>query len=94
MPGAVVGMAAKSPCPKCGSDQVIPDGEVKREHGISRGIEVRVKNDPERVLLTMTATAALHARICVDCGHVELYVSDLASMRGVHRERSKRDSSV
>jgi len=87
-------MTQRISCSRCGSDQVLPDGEVRRDTGIARGIEVRVKSDPAKALLTTTGNAALHARVCVECGHVELYVSDLAVLRGIHRERARRGSQA
>jgi hypothetical protein len=69
-----------STCPKCGSGNVVPDARVEEQ----RPVSVCVDAAPQAVLFRGTVSAPLLARVCGDCGHVELWVRNPQPLLEAH----------
>ncbi len=67
-------------CKQCGSDKVIPGVALLDAYGDGglwrKPQEVRVEANPAAWFFTGTETGSLMVRVCGDCGHAELYVTN------------------
>lgn len=64
-------------CAKCDSENVIPDGELlDRDESSEHALGAAIYKDPDAVVFAGKKRLAMSARICADCGHVELYIRD------------------
>ena len=79
-------------CLKCGSDAMIPGVRViDRAEGNSRlPAELGVEVKPEAVLFRGEVRVETVARVCGDCGFVEVYAADPAALWDAHVERVAR----
>lgn len=77
------------PCPRCGSDSIIPDVRVlDRGDGNARAPqEVGVVKRPEAMLFKDEIRTPVTARVCADCGAVELTATDPDTLWTAHLER-------
>lgn len=66
-------MKANGHCPKCGSQKIISDVQV-RESGSNTGTQVVVHENREALIFKGTHVRSLQAWICGSCGYTELYV--------------------
>jgi hypothetical protein len=86
--------AAAVVCRACSSNKVIPDAVVNDHDQVSwRPLSVTVKRaTPEAAEFLGiagtrdTMTVPLHARVCADCGAVDLYAADAAALWAAYRE--------
>jgi predicted nucleic-acid-binding Zn-ribbon protein len=68
-------------CPRCGSTAIISPARLARWREAADGpIRVAVLGDPDAYLLKQIAYSDLEARVCSQCGYVELYAKDVASL--------------
>lgn len=81
-------------CRKCGSTDVIPDAVVNDHNSTTApfplGVTAKRANPASGEILGLTATAAtmtvpLAARVCAECGAVDLYAPDAASLWAAYR---------
>ena len=71
-------------CHRCGSNKIVPDlplvdyyGEIGER---STNIEVNVHGAPQASVFKDTASGNLSVRICGECGHAELHVSNFREL--------------
>ena len=77
-------------CDRCQSTKVLPDGELlDRDETAEHPLNAAVYKDPDAIVFAGKKRLALGARICCDCGHVELYIKDheLDTLREVFAKR-------
>ena len=80
-------------CRSCSSNNVIPDAVLNDHDQVSwRPLSVtvnRAKPEPAEFLgipgTRDTMTVPLHARVCGDCGAVDLYAADAAALWSAYR---------
>ena len=88
-------MATSTACAKCGSEKVIPRARVidRGDYSTDSGnVRVGVERNPEALLFKGTERMDICARICGDCGHVELFVEDAAELYDAYEtSRAARD---
>ena len=79
-------------CLKCGSDSMIPGVRViDRGDGNSRQpLELGVEVKPDAVLFRGEVRVEAVARVCGDCGFVEVYAADPAALWDAHVDRVAR----
>ena len=80
-------------CLKCGSDAVVPGVRViDRGDGNSRRHphEVGLATNPDAVLFKGEVRVATTARVCGDCGFVEVYATDPGAIWDAHIDRVSR----
>ncbi|HYM22660.1 MAG TPA: hypothetical protein VEU08_05615 [Vicinamibacterales bacterium] len=69
-------------CMKCGSERVVPRARVidRGNASVTDSVRVGVARNPDAILFKDYEVANLNARVCGDCGHVELFVDEGLSM--------------
>lgn len=71
-------------CPRCGSDRIIPEVPLLDHYGDmgswSDQARVNVHGAPEAWIFKDTVAGKLSARICGECGHAELQVSNFREL--------------
>lgn len=62
-------------CTRCGSQSVIPRVRVveRGEDGTRRDVQLEIRRRPRALFFKRPARSTLMARLCADCGHVEVY---------------------
>jgi hypothetical protein len=61
------------PCPRCGSENIIPNASILGRVGYSDGrISIVVDGDPDAMIFKDRLYDQLTADVCGECGHVEL----------------------
>jgi len=82
-------MTSKSRCPKCGSDNQIPDVHV---HGgfHARSLKVEIVENPEAWLDKGVHEDVLTATVCGQCGFTELYVKNPAELVKAYRQKRSK----
>lgn len=76
-------------CPKCRSNKIIPSAEIMdsyREYGSSK-IRIKVERDPGALIFRGAELVDLRARVCGECGHVELFVNQPYTLWKAHQAR-------
>jgi len=75
-------------CTKCGSDRVIPDVQIFDQGQYSDGhLKARVDTKPAALMFKGTITSSLRGRVCGDCGFVELFVENPASLHAAWQKQ-------
>lgn len=71
-------MADKILCAKCASDKVIPRATLvdRADYNIETNLVAKVYADPDAFLFKGAQRSEVVARICGQCGYVELYVEN------------------
>jgi hypothetical protein len=69
-------------CSKCNSTKIIPNARIidRGDYNSVRDLSVQVYEDPEALLFKGVHEGQLTARICGDCGYVEMYVDNPAEL--------------
>lgn len=84
-------MAKETNCPKCGSNDVIPDVRILDAFGTGpeakQSLQVEVHENPGAWLFKGTQRNALRANICGQCGFAELYVKDAHELLDAYRKQ-------
>ena len=77
------------PCPRCGSDAVIPDVRLtdRDNNGAYRTAQLGLIRKPGALLFKREERVEMTARVCSDCGHVDFYVVDPGALWDAHLER-------
>ncbi len=79
-------------CLKCGSDAMIPDVRVidRGENNARKTAEIGVATKPNAVLFKGEVRSETYAMVCGDCGFIELYADDPATLWEAHVDRASR----
>jgi hypothetical protein len=72
-------MANKNTCPQCGSSSIISPARLRTSHEHDP-VRIVVDGDPGALLLKGTQSSDVAAHVCSECGHVDLYVADVAPL--------------
>lgn len=71
-------------CPRCGSNKIVPNVPLVDPYGevgqMSADAEVKVHGAPRAWVFKDTASGKLTVRICGECGHAELHVSNFREL--------------
>ena len=73
-------------CPNCQSAKIIPGVRIIDQMGHYIRLGVNVYEHPDALVFKGKHSEGLHARICGDCGHVELYVENPQELYSVFRD--------
>ena len=79
-------------CERCQSERVFPEGELlDRDETAEHALNAAVYKDPNAIVFAGKKRLAMGARICADCGHVELYIKDheLDGLRDMFDKRKR-----
>jgi hypothetical protein len=81
-------MGNETKCVKCDSIHIIPSARViDRDHdGTALNLRIGVARKPEALLFRGEETADVLARVCADCGHVELFIQGARSLYRAYLE--------
>lgn len=62
-------------CSRCGSQSVIPRSRVveRGEDGVRHDVQLEIQRRPNAMFFKRPERLNMLARVCGDCGHVELY---------------------
>ena len=65
------------PCPKCGSDKIMPNVRIVYQDRYGGSVEVSLEmyKDPEAVLFKGACRDPLRAQVCGECGLTELFAN-------------------
>ena len=76
-------------CLRCGSDSLIPDVRmIDRGDGNARAVQdVGVMKNPTAMLFKDEVRTPITARVCADCGTVDLTAADPDALWQAHLER-------
>lgn len=68
-------MGTDKQCVKCDSTHVIPSARVldRDRNGSALSLHIGVARKPDAFLFKGEEIAEVRARVCADCGHVELF---------------------
>ena len=72
-----------TPCPKCGSNEIIREAEVRDYDASSYrqlSIYVPLRNPQGGLFKKTTASSELRACVCGGCGYTELYATNFEEM--------------
>src|SRR5262245_55107086 len=85
--------ARSNVCPKCGSDDMIPNVRIVDQSVHSRGdLEVEVYENPDALLFKWAHRGTLTASICGRCGYAEMYVSNAQELLATYRQGLKKQT--
>lgn len=70
-------------CDKCGSDKVIPQAKVIEDNDLS----VVVDENPDAVFFKRKTSSGITAKVCGNCGFIELYASDPQSIYSASQDQ-------
>lgn len=82
-------MAPPATCLRCGSDSIIPDVRpVDRDNNdTSKAQQLALARTPDALVFKGTEFVKMTARVCADCGFVELTADDPEALWQAHLER-------
>ena len=63
-------------CPRCGSEKVMPNLQIRDNLGFGIKLEVEVEGNPNAMIFKKSRRSALKATVCGECGNVELSVNN------------------
>jgi ribosomal protein S27AE len=77
------------PCPRCGSDAVIPDVRLtdRDNNGAHRTATLGLARKPDALMFKQEERVEIKARVCSDCGHVDFYAADPQALWHAHLDR-------
>lgn len=84
-------MASDSPCAKCGSAHIVPDAPVISRSEFKGLVSLSVARKPDALLFRAEELADVRARVCGDCGHVEMFVRGARALYRAHKESMVND---
>jgi len=81
-------MGTNAKCAKCDSIHVVPSARVMdRDHdGTVLNLQIAVARKPDAFLFRREEIAEVRARVCADCGHVELFTRGARSLYRAYLE--------
>ncbi|MEM1055001.1 MAG: hypothetical protein AAGI52_05705 [Bacteroidota bacterium] len=74
-------------CVRCGSDALIPDVFVQAKGYGAVQLQVGLHTRPDAVMLKRTVVSDASARVCGECGAVELLADDPHALWEAHVDR-------
>lgn len=81
-------MGEQTRCVRCGGEDLIPTARLSST--IERPIQVVVDRNPLAMVLASRELEPLRATVCVDCGHVELFVEMTEGLKAAYQEQMGR----
>jgi hypothetical protein len=80
-------------CAKCGSDCVVPRATIWDQGGEGTGgpLQAYVYSNPGALIFKGATYATLFARICGQCGHVELFAKGAGKLYESYRQSKETD---
>lgn len=80
---------AKLECSRCRSGKIIPAAEImdsNQQYG-SSGVKIKVDRTPEALIFRGAQLVDLRAKVCGECGHVELFVNQPDILWSAYKEQ-------
>jgi hypothetical protein len=85
-------MRPDAPCTKCGSTKMAPRASlVDRDALPWQGIGVAVQRSPENLLFKGEERNEIYARVCGECGFIELFATDPAALYEAYLESKRKE---
>ena len=82
--------SAKASCSICGSTELIPDVKIV-DHGYmdsQHDLAIELHGNPKALIFKETKKGVLHAKVCGNCGHVDLFVNNARELLEIYRQSS------
>ena len=87
-------MASPRPCPRCGSDKIIPGVSLRDHYGDmgirSDAVHAEVDGKPNALVFKDRATGDVQLAICGACGHVEVSVDNFEALYEKYRKSQEQ----
>lgn len=79
-------------CDKCGSDKIIPHAKVidRIGSGAEGDLAVSVDEKPDAFMFKQRIRSGVSAKVCGNCGFLELYADDPASLYSAYENQEPR----
>ncbi len=72
-------------CVKCGSDQIITNvALLDKEHANTGFAKIAIDEEPNAWFDKKRTTSEITARVCANCGFIELYAVNLDALKKAH----------
>lgn len=83
-------MSEDQRCTRCGSTRILPYVDIKDswDPGIAGELSVEVHEKPQAMIFKGAVKGPLVARVCGECGFVELFVKNPAELWKAHRKNA------
>lgn len=78
-------------CPKCGSQEIVPNVEVRDyDAGSYRPLSIFVElpKPPGALIYKGSESSLIRAWVCGDCGYTELYAARFKELLAAHKQTS------
>ena len=81
-------MSQTDKCVRCGSKKIADDVRVvdKTAHSSVGDLSVEAYDDPSAMIFKGTHSSPLRARLCGDCGYVDLYAVNFQEIYATHKK--------
>lgn len=63
-------------CSRCGSEEVMPNLQIRDNLGFGIKLEVEIEENPNAMIFKKSRRSSMTATVCSDCGNVELTVDN------------------
>jgi predicted nucleic-acid-binding Zn-ribbon protein len=79
-------------CEKCGSDKIIPRAKVidRADYNAAGDLTVAVDENPDAFMFKQRVYASVTARVCGNCGFIELYADEPQSLYSAYQNQEPR----
>lgn len=79
-------------CPKCNSTEIVRDAKTidHFDYGVQHEMQVGVERNPTAWLFKGQQSCTVSAWICGECGYVEFYADDPATLEQAAREAERQ----
>ena len=80
-------------CPKCQSNEIVDDVRVvdRGDHHSKNDLTVTVYQKPGALMFKGTVYSDVTARVCSNCGHIELFATAHRELLEAARTRAQND---
>lgn len=79
------------PCMKCGSNALVEEVRVidRADYNVPLALTVQVDRKPGALLFNSAVTNKVEARVCGDCGFLEMYVKNPGALMRAAETRNR-----
>ena len=86
-------MTENETCPKCGSTRIMPEVRVFAQYSANPKSDLFVEayERPDALIFKHAQRGTVKARVCADCGHTELFVTNPQELWAAHQKAQMGD---
>ena len=79
-------------CMKCGSDKIIPQVEIidRGDYSAEGNLTVAINEKPDAFVFKQRIRSGVSAKVCGNCGFIELYADDPESLYSAYQNQEPR----